>query len=79
MNILKVIWEWLKRSSTNPEHLSLTFKGLIPFLVLLGIDSAILQNISESFVNMLVLAGQLITAGITLWGFIRKIYLTLKS
>jgi len=72
---MKII-KWFIESSTNPTKLSLTLKGLLPFLVLLGVDSALLDGFSTNVIDIIVLIGQLLTAFITAWGFARKIALT---
>jgi len=69
MKILK----WFIESSANPANLSLTIKGLLPLLILMGIDSSLLDGASDSIVSIIVLIGQIITAVITLIGFVRKI------
>ena len=80
MNTIKLIFSWFVQSSKNPENLSLTLKGLIGVFVMLGIaDANNAKGATDALVNVFVIAGQLITALIALWGFIRKIYLTFKS
>ena len=80
MNILKKVWDWLVYSSSNPEKISLTLKGLVPFAVLFGfVDSGALEAINNAVVNLLVQAGSFVTAGATLYGAVRKVYLSFKK
>ena len=77
-NVFKTIFQWFVYSSQNPSELSLTLKGFIPLLLLLGVGNIIppatAQSFADSLVALVVGAGQLISAAITMLGLIRKIY-----
>lgn len=75
---MKII-NWFINSSVNKQALSLTLKGLIPFLVLMGIDSQFLDQYTNSIVDMIVSIGQLLTLATTVYGFTRKLVLSLKN
>ena len=80
MNIIKKIVIWFTYSSANPANVSLTLKGLIPLLVLLKVsNSTILEETSSSIVNIIVQLGTLTSGAVTLWGAVRKVFLTFKS
>ena len=84
------IWNWLVKSSANPNEVALTVKGaiigVIPviliFLKVAGVDTIGGQNIQD-FADLIggvivaFLSG--ISTIITLIGFIRKVYLTAKK
>lgn len=74
------IWVWFVASSKDPQKLSLTLKGLLPFLALLGVaDSGMLDSLSNSVVDIIVQIGTLVTGVVTLYGAVRKVYLSLKK
>ena len=80
MNRLTLFLSWLSKSSKDPQKIALTVKGLIGFLVMLGIaNAADADNVQNAIVDIVILSGQMLTAGITAWGFFRKIYLTFKE
>ena len=79
------VLDWFAYSSANPEKLSLTLKAGLPFLALvlgfLGFqDSGI--ELGEGF-DALVLVitglGSIITGGVTLYGFGRKVAFTVSD
>lgn|GEM_PF-2786526 len=77
MKIFNMIGEWLWWSSKNPDKVSLTIKGLLGFLAILGvkgIEDA--EGFSNAIVNVIVLVVQIFTAIMAVWGFIRKVYIT---
>jgi len=77
--MIKKIFDWFVLSSKNPANVSLTVKGLLPFLALLGImDSQIMEETSNAVVEIIVQLGILASGIATLWGAVRKVYLSLK-
>lgn len=77
MNLLKIVWNWLVYSSKDPENFSLTLKAGIPLLFFLGAGSQVALNGSvEPVVSFLVLTGQWVTGAVTVYGALRKVYLT---
>lgn len=67
------IINWFIKSSANPANISLTLKGLVSFLVIIGLDATLLDGLTSNFVDLIVLLGQIITTLMALWGFARKI------
>lgn len=77
MNAIKIIWSWLERSSKDPAKLSMTFKGIIPFLIFFGLENTTdIEGAADSLANVLILTAQWISGLIALWGFLRKVYIT---
>ena len=70
---------WFIKSSANKAAISLTIKGLIPFLVLLGVDSQIADTSANYLVEALFGLGQLFTLAVTIYGFVRKMIITFKQ
>lgn len=84
MNIIKngiiSLINWILWSSVNPEKISLTLKAGIPFLILFNIGPVEKFNpIIDAIVNLLVLAGTAITAGMAMFGAGRKLILTVAA
>lgn len=76
--MLRNIFQWFVYSSTNPQVISLTLKGLIPLLVLFGIDASVGDTLVDT-INQLVLNLGLVFSGfLTLYGIVRKVWLTFK-
>lgn len=83
--MIKTLWDWLVKSSKDPNKISLTVKGAISTAVVVlgyfgitgvGIDTAGLgDNVAEIAVQVVAA----ITALATLYGAIRKLYLTIKG
>lgn len=73
------IIKWFLESSVDATKLSLTLKGILSFLVVMGIDASLLDGLSSNITDLIVLIGQLITVIITLSGFARKLALTFKK
>jgi hypothetical protein len=69
------ILKWFIKSSANPEKVALTIKGLVPLLVFMGIGNV--DQLSESLTGVIVALGAIISGMATLWGFARKIAITL--
>lgn len=77
MNILKSIIKWVVFSSKDPARISLTLKGIIPFLVLLNFgDSVSLGEAVDSIVNLVVLSTTWVTGAVATYGALRKVYLS---
>ncbi len=84
-NILIAAWNWLVKSSKDPNKVSLTVKGAISTgIIALGyfgitgneIDAV---AIGENTAEIMAQAAAAITAIITIYGAGRKIYLSLKK
>ena len=76
--MIKKVFQWFVYSSQNPQVISLTIKGLIQLLLILGIDSQASEALSDSVSQFIINAGFAASAGITLFGLARKIILSLK-
>ena len=74
MNII----HWFIKSSADPSKLSLTLKSLIGLAVLFGIDGAVANEGVGHLVLFVTALGQILSAGLALYGFGRKVYLTWK-
>ena len=80
MGKIKSFFQWVLYSSANPEKISLTLKAGLPFAALLltarGIpnDPSLFGETIDAGVKFLVLAGELGTAGVALFGLLRKLY-----
>jgi len=72
-NMITKIINWFVWSSANPNALSLTLKGLVPLLLLVGIDAndggILADNVSQAVLGI----GYVITAVVTVGGLLRKI------
>ena len=80
MNILKKVIDFVIYSSANPENISLTLKGLIPFLVLFNIgDVSLFSGIIDTVVHFVVLTSTWITGAVTTYGAVRKFYTLVKA
>jgi len=77
---MKNILNWLLKSSADANKTSLTVKGvlasLVPLLVLTGLDEGSVNTLVEAIVQTIAQFGVVVTAGVTLYGFLRKIALT---
>lgn len=77
------ITQWFLYSSADPTKFSLTLKGFIPFIMLLGAGKYITvgdaSNLIDLFVNALVAVTTAISGLIALYGAARKVYLTATS
>lgn len=73
------IVEWFVYSSKNPQKIALTIKGLIPFLALLGLDSAVVEGAANTVGEIVAQTATLIAAFIALWGLLRKLYYSFKK
>ena len=89
MKKLISLWEWFVISSINPEKISLTVRGIaiacIPFAVILfrtfniHIGEGLLVDSFDALEKLIIAVGALISASLTLWGFGRKIWQTIKK
>jgi hypothetical protein len=78
LNMIQKFTSWILWSSANSNYISLTIKGLVPFLLLLGISEADTQVLSGAL-NEVILAVSLLLSGFTaLYGLIRKILNTVS-
>lgn len=63
-------------SSVNPAELSLTIKGVlglaVALLVGLGYNQLELNALADQITNFILLAVQLVTLGMAIWGGLRK-------
>lgn len=76
MSILTSAFDWIVKSSANPQQLAMTVKGMLAFLVFLGLDTTDVAA-AESSVGVFILGlGYILSASMTLYGFGRKVYLT---
>lgn len=78
MSKIKKVFEWFVFSSANPQLISLTVKGLLPFILLLGIDSSVSEELGNSVTEVIVSLGFTLSGFLTLGGLLRKIYYSLK-
>ena len=73
------IFNWFVKSSVDSKAISLTLKGLVPLLVLLGVDSALAESATSGIVDLIIVLGQLITMATAVYGFTRKIVISLQK
>ena len=76
---MQKIFQWFVYSSKNPQNFALTLKALVPLLLLIGVDEATTTGLVGSLGDTIIHFGQLVTLVLTVWGFVRKIVLTLKK
>ena len=76
--MLKNIVQWFVYSSANPQAVSLTVKGLIPLLLILGIDSQDSEALADNVSQFIIGLGLGSSALLTLFGLVRKILKSLK-
>ena len=74
---MKIV-NWFIKSSADPQKLSLTLKALVGFAVLFGIDGSVANEGVGHVVLFVTALGQIVSAGIALYGFGRKVYLSVK-
>ncbi|MBT9167846.1 MAG: hypothetical protein DDT19_01189 [Syntrophomonadaceae bacterium] len=70
---MKKTLKWFVTSSTNPEKISLTIKGIVAFAILVGLDEAVVNEFGNNLANFILGLGILASAGLGIWGAIRKI------
>lgn len=77
MEILKKIFNWFIYSSASANKFALTLKGAIPLLVLIGVGDAVsLEGALGAFEHFLVTTGIWLSSAATLYGFLRKLFIT---
>ena len=80
---MKTIITWFVKSSSNPQKISMTVKGLgvaiIPVVVILGGNAADVDGLLAAISTGAVAFFGLIAAVVTGYGFVRKIYNTLSK
>ena len=76
--MIKTIFQFFYYSSQNPSNISLTLKGFIPFIALVGLGNYVpvetATGIVDGLVALLVIAGQFVAGAITVLGLLRKVY-----
>jgi hypothetical protein len=82
--ILINFYNWLVKSSVNPEKTSLTIKGFLSAVVFvlagLGINYTLdVNTLTYSITELIQSLGLLISTLITTYGLLRKIYNTLAK
>ena len=77
--MFRIIGQWVIYSSKNPQNIALTIKGLIPLLVLVGVDEATSTNLVGTLGDTIIHTAQFVTLVMTLWGLLRKVVLTIKK
>ena len=64
-------------SSVDPTQLSLLIKGVLGLVVTIlvgfGYNQVELNGLADQIVNFVLLASQLVTLGMAIWGGVRKI------
>ena len=76
LNMVNRFRNWILWSSQNPQVISLTVKGFVPFLVLLGIQENEVVAFSDNISQAILAISMLVSALVGLWGFARKLYNT---
>ena len=76
LNMLNRLRNWILWSSQNPQVISLTVKGFVPFLVLLGIQDIDVDAFSDNISQAILAISMLVSALVGLWGFVRKLHNT---
>lgn len=80
MKFLHKVYRFIVWSSVNKNKISLTLKGLVPFLVLWGLaDSATFTQAIGNIGNIIGLTAQIATGAVTIYGLVRKIYVSFKK
>lgn len=75
--MIKTIVQWIIYSSANPQNISLTLKGLAPLLVFFGLDEITSTSLIGDLGDTILVLGEVITLGITLYGLARKVAITI--
>lgn len=89
MEYLKRFWNWLVKSSVNPAELSMTVQGfllgILPLLLAIApmfglkLDSQSLGDVVGALKQVIELGLGSVAAIFTLYGFIRKVVVTIKG
>lgn len=72
-------FRWFIMSSKDPEKLGLTIKGIAMLAVVFGVDQSVVTEGSDALTHVIVALGVVASSLISLYGFCRKIYLTVHS
>jgi hypothetical protein len=84
-NVIKTVWEWLVKSSADPNKISLTIKGALSTAIIVlgyfGITGQQLDvtSIADNSAEVIVQIVAAVTTLTTLYGAARKIWLTLSK
>jgi len=78
-------YNWLMKSSANPEKLSLTIKGILSAIVFVAVSfganytftSFDVSAMAYDIANLISQIGVAVSALVAAFGFVRKIYITL--
>lgn len=84
------IFNWFVYSSKDPQKLALTVRGLavgaVPTVILLlnyfgvaGIGESDLNGVVNAIENAIILGFGTVSAVMTVWGLVRKIYIALRD
>lgn len=76
---MKQIFDWVVKSSADPEKVSLTIKGGIVLAAFVGIDSSVVTQVGNELAHLIATLGIAVSSGVTLYGLLRKIYITLTD
>lgn len=76
MTILKDALYWIINSSKNPAQWSMTIKGIAALALVLGVDATLIDEGTTTFVSLMENTALFLSAVMTAYGFIRKVYLT---
>lgn len=89
MQKLKVVWQWLVKSSADPERISLAVKGFLGGLVTvltivfglahIQVGSQDLSSIVDAIVSVVQAAAGFVSAIVLVVGLVRKVWLTIKG
>ena len=83
--MFKTVLNWLVKSSKDPAKIALTIKGagatLVSVLAVFGLGLSLddVNGFADSLASVAANGVALVSAGVTLWGFGRKIVLSLKK
>ena len=75
---MRKIFQWFVYSSANPQVISLTLKGLIPFLLIFGIEQSDAEALSDTLSQTIINIGLIASGVLTMLGLVRKIILSFK-
>lgn len=77
------IFNWILKSSADPEKISLSVKGAVAVTVFFGINHFIEPSVINDGINSIALLttqiAQAFSSLVMVYGFLRKIFLSLKQ
>lgn len=76
------LWNWLVVSSADPTQVALTVKGWVATIIpaaMLVIHNPNLSDLPNDVYSFIMAALVVVSALVTLWGFVRKIVNTVTS